>query len=294
MTEGVDIARGLLGAADVGAGPTDEQRSVITHLLHGYFGVRADVATLTPLSPAELAACIDAGDCKRVVDLLIVVEICRHPGDAAQADRVEEYAAALGVDEPFLAVARDDLVATQEEVMADWSRFDRVRPVEPDCEVADERLAARLRALADCPEGSLGRAFIDFYERWGLMFPGEPGGGDASLVPHDFTHVLAGYDADAPGELALQAMLTSATGFEEHFSGLVASLSLYEAGKFDILQIGPKVGTLDRPGAAAELADAFRRGSLCTCDFEGIDHLARADDSIDAVRADCGITPRNA
>ena len=294
MTDGVDIARGLLGAADVGAGPTDEQRSVITHLLHGYFGSDVDDASLTPLEPAELAACIDTEDCKRVVDLLVLVEFCRHPGDAAQADRVEAYAAALGVDEPFLAVARDALIATQEEVMADWSRFRRTLPVEPDAPVADPGLAARLRALADCPDGSLGRAFIDFYARWGLTFPGEPGGGDASLVPHDFTHVLSGYDADAPGELALQAMLTSSTGFEEHFSGLVASLSLYEAGKFDILQITPTVGALERAGAAAELADALRRGAQCTCDFEAIDHLARANDPIDAVRADCGITPRNA
>ena len=91
-----------------------------------------------------------------------------------------------------------------------------------------------------------------------------------------------------------KAMLASATGFEHHFSGLVASLSLYEAGKFDILEITAKAGTLARPGAAAELADAFRRGSQCTCDFETIDHLARADDSLDDVRAECGITPRAA
>jgi hypothetical protein len=292
MAEGIDIARGLLGAANVGEGPTAEQTSVIQNLLHGYFGSDVDVATLSPLEPDELAAVIDAGDCKRVIDLFLVVEYCRHPGDAAQADRVEAYAAALGVDEPFLVVARDALVATQEEVMADWSRFRSALPVEPGAEVADPSLAARLRALADCPPGSLGRGFFDFYARWDLTFPGEEGGGDASLVPHDFTHVLAGYDADPPGELALQAMLTSATGFEEHFSGLVASLSLYEAGKFDILELTPKVGALERPGAAAELADAFRRGSQCTCDFEGIDHLSRADEPLERVRADCGITPR--
>jgi hypothetical protein len=48
LTDGVVVARGLLGAADIGDGPTDEQRSVITHLLHGYFG------SDEPL-PAELA-----------------------------------------------------------------------------------------------------------------------------------------------------------------------------------------------------------------------------------------------
>jgi hypothetical protein len=282
----------LLGAAQVGDGPTAEQRSVVTHLLHGYFGSDVDLASLTPLEPDDLAARVDADDRKRVVDLLIVVEFCRHPGDAAQADRVEAYAAALGVDEPFVAVGRDALTCTQEQLMADWSRFREAPPVEPGLPDSDDELAARLRGLAGCPPGSLGRGFADFYQRWNLTFPGEPGGGDVGLVAHDFTHVLAGYEPDPPGEVALQAMLTSATGFEHHFSSLVASLSLYEAGKFDILELQPKVGALDRPGAAAELADAFRRGAQCACDFSTIDHLARADEPLDAVREECGIIPR--
>jgi hypothetical protein len=294
LTKGVTIARGLLGAADVSDGPTAEQRSVITHLLHGYFGSDVDAATLEPLGPDELAARVDADVHKRVVDLLVVVEFCRHPGDAAQADRVEAYATALATDEPFLLVARDALAATQQDVMADWARFRDPEQYEPGAANEDAELGARLRGLADCAPGTLGRAYFDFYDRWGIAFPGEEGGGTPTLVVHDFTHVLAGYEPDAPGELALQAMLTSATGFEHHFSGLIASLSLYEAGKFDILGIDSTVAALDRPGAAAELAEGFRRGSECTGDFSTINHLARVDDALDAVRADCGIPPLTA
>ena len=292
MTDGVIVARGLLGAADVGDGPTDEQRSVITLLLHGSFGSDADVATLDPLGPDELAAHVDTDDHKRVVDLLVLIEYCRHPGDPAQADRVEEYARALREDNPFLLVARDALVATQAEVMDDWSRFRDPEQLEPGAADAETGLGARLRGLADCAPGTLGRAYFDFYDRWSIPFPGEEGGGTATLVVHDFTHVLAGYEPDAPGELALQAMLTSATGFEHHFAGFVASLSLYEAGKFDILGITSTVGALDRPGAAAELAEGFRRGSQCVCDFSAIDHLARAEEPLERVRADCGIPAR--
>jgi hypothetical protein len=145
-----------------------------------------------------------------------------------------------------------------------------------------------------CRSGNLGRAYFDFLDGQGIAFPGEAGGGDSSLVAHDFSHVLAGYHTDAPSELALQAMLTSATGFDHHFSGLVASLALYESGKFDILDIVGKVGALDRPGAGEELAEAFLRGAACACDFSAIDHLARADDPLDAVRTECGIPPRAA
>jgi hypothetical protein len=295
-TDWTAVASGLVGAAAVGAGPTPEQVNVIGSLLRGYFGVDADVdvCAIAPSSPRDVAARLDPADRKRFVDLLLVLEFCRHPEDAAQADRVEEYARALEVDQPLLAVARDALTATRVEVMADWSRFREPLAYEPGVLEADPALAARLRALGDLPRGTLGRGYFDFYERWGIPFPGEEGGGDASLVDHDFCHVLAGYEPDAPGEIALQAMLTGATNFEHHFAGLVASLSLYESGKFDILEIAPKVATLDRPGAADELAEAFRRGAACACDFSAVDHLARAEEPLDAVRAECGIIARSA
>lgn len=291
---GLDAARWLLGAAGAGSGPTPEQVGVIQNLLHGYFGIDADLTAVEPLGPAGLGRDIDAATRRRLVDLLVVVEFCRHPGTTDQADRVEEYARVLGAEQPLLLVARDALTATQQEVMADWSRFRESLVVEPAATVADAELAARLRALADCPPGSLGRAYFEFLDGRSLAFPGEPGGGDVGLVAHDFSHVLAGYDTDAPGELALQAMLTSATDFAHHFSGLVASLSLYEAGKFEILDIDPREAALDRAGAAAELAEGFRRGEQCTCDFSAIDHLGRADEPLAAVRADCGIGDRAA
>jgi hypothetical protein len=296
VTEGLTIARGLLGAAQGGDGPTAEQVRVVQGLLDGYFGVDADAASLEPLSPDDFAAVVDTADAKRVVDLIVVVEYCRHGGEhgdqEAQSDRAERYAAALGVEEPLLVVARDALAADQDQVMADWSRYYEAPRTEPDAPVADAALAERLRGLATCAPGTLGRAFFDFYDRWQLAFPGEEGGGDASLVSHDFSHVLAGYEPDPPSEIALQAMLVSATGFEHHFSGLVASLSLFETGTFDIIEITPKTAVLDRPGAAVELADAFRRGQVCTSDFSAIDHLARVDDLLDDVRRDCGIPAR--
>jgi hypothetical protein len=176
--------------------------------------------------------------------------------------------------------------------MADWARFAETPLVEPEAPVADAALATRLRGLSACAPGTLGRAYFDFYDRWQLTFPGEEGGGPASLVAHDFSHVLADYEPDPPSEIALQAMLTSATGFDHHFSGLVASLSLFESGTFDINDLTPKVGVLARPGAAAELGEAFRRGSGCTGDFSALDHLARVDEPLADVRRECGIIPR--
>jgi hypothetical protein len=288
--DGLTVAGWLLGAAHVGPGPTAEQVNVITNLLRGYFGVDADAATLEPIGADDLVvSSADPADGHRLADLLVVVEFCRHPPDAAQVERVEQYARTLGVDEPLLMVARDALSASTADVMADWSRFHEPLTIEPGVHAADEQLASRLCALAECPPGSLGRAYFDFHDCRNIPFPGEPGGGKTTLVAHDFSHVLAGYEPVAPEEVALEAMLTSATGFKHHFDGLVASLALFEVGNFDIDDVVPKVGVMQRPGAAAELAEAFRRGEQCTCDFSAIDHLSRADESLDTVRADCGI-----
>jgi hypothetical protein len=156
------VARGLLGAATVDGGPSEEQVHIIDALLHGYFDVDTDLTSLEPIDPAGLAAAI-------------------------------------------------------------------------------EDPKARHRIV----------------------------------------------------ELALQAMLVSATDGNQHFSNFCASLSLHEAGLLESgVGITPKVGTLARPGAAEELADAIRRGAQCTADFASMDHLDRVDEPLEDVRRELSIPAR--
>ena len=294
MTAAEVILQGCLGASHVGSGPTDEQFNILQSLSHAYFGLDLDIRSLSPIGAAELARNVDEQDRHRVVDFLIVLEFCRHPADSGQADLVEEYVDALGIDEPFLLVARDALATEHAKVMEDWSRFSDAPTLEPGLATEDPDLAEQLRSLQHCPPESLGRTFFDYYETWGLKLPGEPGGGSADLVAHDFAHVLAGYVPTPVEEISLQAMLVSATNFEHHFSGLIASLSLFETASFDILDLIPKRETLNRTGATDIFAKAFRRGQECDRDFSTIDHLARANESLRDVRRDLRIPSRSA
>jgi ubiquinone biosynthesis protein Coq4 len=278
----------------VAGGPTEQQQRLITTLLHSYYGMAGDAARLEPVTPEALADVVnDDMTARLVVQAMIVLEFCRHPATPEMAESVERYAHVLGVTEPMLAVGRAAAQSARDAVAADWNRFREQPRIEPVIAgEADAALAARLRDLATCPAGSLGRAYFEFYQRYGLSFPGEPDGGEHSLVGHDFAHVLACYEPNAVEEIALQAMLTSATSGDRHFSGLVASLGLYEVGMLPFPGIEPKTRALNRPRAAEELAHAVRRGTACSGDFQDVNHLEMADEPIQRVRDELGIPPR--
>jgi hypothetical protein len=281
-----------LGAASVGGGPTDEQRNIVVALLHSYFGLPADPAPERRSADEVADAISDPKARHRFVETMVVLEFACHPPDPALADSVETYARALGVHDHLVALGRDALEGRRDQMLADYQRFSQAPYGEPELEGAtDDALATTLRNLRACPPDSLGRAFFDFYDRHGIPFPGEAGGGTASLVPHDFTHVIAGYEPEPVGELALQAMLVAATDGDAHFSSLLAVLGLSEVGMLQFLDIDPKVGLLDRPGAAEALAEAMRRGRICGTDFEDLDHLSLADQPLALVRRDLGIVP---
>ena len=184
------LVRGLLGATEVGDGPTGEQRRVIQSLATGYLGLDVNVDSLDSCGPAAMAAGVGATGAHRAAELLVLVEFCRHPSDPQQADLIETYLKPLG-GEDLAVVARDVQSGHRERVTADWSRFKDAPATIPG--ITDDDLSQQIRSREGCPAGSLGRGLFDFYVDLGLSFPGEPEGGDVSLAHHDVTHVLTGY-----------------------------------------------------------------------------------------------------
>jgi hypothetical protein len=303
---GEDVGRVLVGATDVEGGPTEEQLAVMSALLHGYFGTGSDPAGLDPAEPGEAAELFpDPPQRRRLRELLVLVEFCRHPLVDAQVTRVEEYASALDEEGLGLELARQLVAQGREAAMADYYRYLEEHPfdmIEPSLREKynatltepDHELAARLRALADYGDGTLGRAYVDFYERNGLTLPGDDPAMPGLFVAHDMCHVIAGYEPTGPDEIGLGAMQLGVADTDVHWMQFLGNLSVHEAG-FLGSQDGtlvPKEGTLDRPGAAETLGEALSRGVLCTGDFTMIDHLAIADRQLDDVREEFGIPPR--
>lgn len=298
------VIRILLGAIDAGDGGTAEQRSVLAAVVAGYWErPDLDLESLSAIGPDAVATLgLDDAQRRRVREFIVMLELCRHPLTDQQVMLVETYAQRLGESGPGLEVARDlvregtaralaDLQRFKTNARPHWSepslveRFSMV-PAEPDLE-----LTARLRALHDLPEGTLGWEYVEFYRRYGFALPGEDPKMEAFFVGHDMNHVIAGYGTTGQGETALSAMLLGMDDSDDHWVLFLTSLSAYELGLPPSPDFEGKVGVLAREGAADMLAEALRRGSQCTGDFSVIDHLELAHLPLDEVRARFGVPP---
>ena len=112
-------------------------------------------------------------------------------------------------------------------------------------------------------------------------------------MAHDMCHVIAGYEPTGPEEIALGAMQLGVVDSDAHWVQFLGNLAIHEAGYFNDESFVGKTATLQRDGAAALLAEALRRGSECTGDFTGADHLALAATPLAEVRENYGVAPRS-
>ena len=149
----------------------------------------------------------------------------------------------------------------------------------------DAPLAARYRALANQPPGSLGRAFHDHCTSRGIAFPGEKGGMPERMLHHDLMHVLNGFDTDPAGECELAGFYA---GFADGdaFTFIVIALATFHLG----LQVSPAAVASSR-GAfdPARVLAGFRRGRRVRVDVMGRwDYWALMPLPLDRARATLG------
>ena len=169
--------------------------------------------------------------------------------------------------EDFDRFYAEDLPTLSEPSLRDgYLRLD-----EPDLD-----LAARLEALHDLPEDTLGWHYIEFYRRNDITVPGKDTHTPAHYVSHDMNHVISGYEPTGPGEIALGAFTLAMNDNDANWLQFVANLVIHEAGLLKHGAIQPKASTMTRAGATDLVGEAFARGARCASDFSQADHLAMA------------------
>lgn len=298
------VVAGLVALADTDGGPSAGQLAVLDALTTHLLG-RPDLAgpgRPAGLGPDALAeALVDPVTRRRFHELAVAVEVCRHPQTVAQVDRAEAYAEALGVDGPDRPIFRDLVHEGVGRAAADFRRFlhanlaERAEPAlggpAPD-DRPEPDLVERLETFGGMDDGSLGRAYLRFYELTGLSLPGrEAAGVNHFYVSHDMTHVIAGIATTGPGEVALSAFQMAMDDNPVNTSALLASLVVHEAGFERSPTVAAEAGILASPGAADLLGREMARGAACTADFSLVDHFELAPLPLAEVRERFGVLP---
>lgn len=291
--------------------PLDEARCELLaaaqqHLLRTDY----DLDALAPITPAELAADIDDPALRaQLVSSMATLALWSERLDPRELEAIEGFAAALSVHPHALDQARrlneERLFTLRFDVARRGLGGAALRQLYDEQGVAgvaknlaslagiweNTALAARYRALEGYADGTLGKELFRFYQANGFPFPGEKRGAPESLLPHDLTHVLAGYGTDPHGE-ALTIALQAGYRREDPFSVIIFLLLQAQHG----LRMTPFAeearGFLSRPGFADELVRSFSRGTRMTLDLtSGWDFWAVMDQPVAALRARYGIAP---
>ena len=295
--------RTLLGGISVDGGATTAQLAVLGAIVaHLWERPDLDLDAMTTLEPdAAARRIVDPAVRRRLIELLVTLELCRHPQTESQISRVESYAAAFGIDGPALEIVRRWIDEGAERATEDYDRFyaeDLPQLSEPDLRAdylvltePDPELARRLELLHDLPADTLGYWYIEFYRRNHFVLPGADTHLPAHYVSHDMNHVITGYEPTGPGEIALGAFTLAMNDNDASWLQFMTNLLIHEAGMLKHGEIMPKAESLERPGATELLGEALARGAQCTSDFSQIDHLSMASWPLDDVRAHFNVVP---
>jgi hypothetical protein len=312
------VARGIATAVAPAGGLTEHQAGLLQAITLALTGELVDYRHLEPVGADDLAAGLADRPIeyrRRIVHHMVLGELILVPLPEDVATNVARFASALGVQDDFIRIARRYAQGALGLAWVDLRRSgftdrwteERMAPLytnntmeDPfDTPSLDPELAARWRAFATLPAGTLGREVWRMYEMRAWDAPGTAMGASAFLAQHDFVHVIADYGTNLPGEMEVFAFIGRADPDPMGFSWLATMVGLFETGyvhEQGFFHADVREHTLQRSGMAHRLADAIRRGKAVQEHFDtdlfAVDYHALAASPLDDIRAMLHLPPK--
>ena len=314
-----DPAAALLGLRAMktmasAAGPIGpSQRALMETAKRVILHIDADIDSLAPITPAELAAGFPSPELRRqYVNGMLVVSLSDGVPARETVAQVEAFAKALGIAAPELhdlrlladhhmtlfkldVLRRGQVADIMKDQLAQKGPLSLARSVLTLRGVMEDKaLAARYRAWEKLPPDTLGHNLVAFYNKNGFSVPGERGGFPESGLWHDFTHVLGGYDTEPEGEIQV-ASFSAGHKRHEPFYLIMFSVLIFSTG----INVRPTtdgfttVGVLGKPGVAELMFAAIERGSKVNTDLsDKWDYWPVVELPIDEVRRRLNVLPK--
>jgi hypothetical protein len=300
----------LMAVARCGGEPSAKAMTAIQAVRDHLLRIDLDLASLPPISPAELARQLlavnpDPQWRERILRGMTLVALLDGEPTPARQQLLDEAAVALAVDaapvRSFAQVMDGKLNLLRLDIgrrgfvkaaMGATLKQEGLRGALGVARVLlgqeDHAMAARYRALRDYPQGSFGRAYAAFIDRNRFGFPGELGGPPPPVMHHDCCHVLGGYGttpAEEGGVVGFQA------GFEraDPFYVLMFALAEFQLGFGASPFIHGQREALDPERIFAGMAHGAQVNTDLLAAVDPWDHFA---EPLEAVRQRFNVLPR--
>jgi hypothetical protein len=291
-TEAQIMAEGLAAAVAGREGLLPMQRALIEALFPAMTGHSVTLGEGDLVAPHDLALALarrNGAFRSRVVQMMLLCALVRHPIPDDVARNVADFARELGVDEGMIDVARDFATGSLDLAVHDfqrngyegtWNERESAAAVYSSRVLhdawafsdADPALAAQWAALEQLPSDAIGRKVWELYQARGFVFPGLPGSAPPLLAQHDWVHVLADYGTTVESEVEVFGFIARANDDMHAFSLLAMVISLFETGYLaaaaGLFESSPGHFS-SSPHMAVRLSDALRRGALCHDEITG-------------------------
>jgi len=317
------MADGVASAVAGREGLLPVQRSLFEALFPAMTGHRVTLENRPAMTATEFAEAMARREIQfrsRMVQVMLLGALLRHPLPDDVADSVAEFATELGVEDGMVDVAREFAAGSLGLAAVDFRRngyegtwndeessaalhSSRVLHDAWEFSAADPDLAARWASLEHLPRDAIGRKVWEMYQARGFTFPGSPGSAPPLLAQPDWVHVLADYGTTVESEVEVFGLIARANDDMHAFSLLAMVISLFETGYLatgaGLFEASPGHFS-SSPDMAVRLSDALRRGALCrdcetgadSIDFLRLDWFAVAHRTCEDLRARFDLVPK--
>ena len=280
--EVVMVARGIASAVAPEDGLTDVQAALLGAIAEALTGFNVDYHDLDPLTAEEFAEVLAEKPeeyRQRIVHHMVLGELVLKPLPHEVALRVQQYTAALGIQDKFVRIAHRYAQGATGLAWIDLQRsgftahLEQADPNQDHYQTAGtpvREAAARPRGGRSCggrsrttpttrSDARSGRCTT----RAGSRCPAPPEGASPFLAQHDFVHVLADYGTNLKGELEVFALIGRANPDPQGFAWLATLVGLFETGYVEdtgFFERDVREHNIQAPGMHVRIADAIRRG----------------------------------
>ncbi|MFT5433758.1 MAG: hypothetical protein ACI9OJ_004466 [Myxococcota bacterium] len=282
----------------------DERQAAMIQSARVVLGADLPSEPLTPITPEELAGAVTRPAVRsQLIQGMVVLSLLDEEAEPGELAEIQSFATALDVAPDELKnlrqIVEENTMALRLDVARRIWLVDRlkqawaeggfrwlVRSMATLKLMDDNSVADRYRALADYPEGSLGRTYYDHMREVGFPLPGEKGSQVEAVFIHDLTHLVSGYGTDATGEV-LTAAFSAGNRGKDPFTYIFFVLCQFHLGK----SFSPFAPTATGEFDAAAAIWATRRGMEVNVDMtETWDYWPDLELPVEDVRVRLGMT----